>query len=231
MFSISQDLTLQGISGISRHFYCVSINPQHKIFLIKLFLNCFYKNKCQVQTHWLTQRHFSLRRSGISWPFFPFFFYFFCFFFLIFFPYSSQGSEEQGCLSGRVFVWGGMCLAFPMKGFEMGCPRDLPASSPCCRSESGSAVAGLAGWIHSSAGFWGTAASWRVLLTEQILKDSLFCWEETWDWLHCQPLARGTCWWQGRALSPSPCDVALLWDRAVLTRRGLGETLLKWEWS
>lgn len=41
MFSISQDLALQGISGISQHFYCASINPQHKIFLKNFFSIAF----------------------------------------------------------------------------------------------------------------------------------------------------------------------------------------------
>lgn len=124
MFSISQDLTLQGISGISQHFYCVSINPQHNIFLIKLFLNCFYKNKCQVQTHWLAQRHFSLRRSGISWPFFPFFFYFFFFF-------NFLSLFQPGIWGTRLFVRQGFCLRWNVPGL----PNErlwngLPEGSP-----------------------------------------------------------------------------------------------------
>lgn len=38
MFSISQDLTQEEISGMSSYFYCASTNRQHKIFfLIKAF--------------------------------------------------------------------------------------------------------------------------------------------------------------------------------------------------
>jgi len=90
-FSISHDLTQEGISDVSSYFfYCAPINPQNAVFLRGCILHGFCNIKHSTCTH--TEVLFLEK----LWDFTALFFSS---------PLnSSWGYEEQGCLSGGVFV-------------------------------------------------------------------------------------------------------------------------------
>lgn len=156
------------------------------------------------------------------------FFFFLSFFYFSFFYFFFLSLFQPGIWGTRLLVRQGFCLKWDVPGL----PNERLWNGLLEGSHSQLTL--LQEWEWLCCGWPGRMGTQQCRLLRQW--SQLECpldWanpkgtpysagKKRWDWLYCQPLAGGTCWWQGRALSPSTCDVALLcvWDRAVLPRKG-----------